>query len=118
MSLLLIMKLKKVQRDHYARAALVKGLMLAHEQGTGKSFAAFCIPYVWRARRVLIAAPMDLHDPLRKEAIKHFRIALPILFLSLIIATHEVKVGLRYCVVVDLRAAITRFLLVSPTMAA
>jgi len=39
-------------------------LMLAHEQGTGKSFAAFCISYVWRARRVLIAAPLDLHDPL------------------------------------------------------
>jgi len=58
------MKLKKFQRDHYARAALVKGLMLAHEQGTGKSFAAFCISYVWRARRVLIAAPLDLHDPL------------------------------------------------------
>jgi hypothetical protein len=71
------MKLKKFQRDHYARAALVKGLMLAHEQGTGKSFAAFCIPYVWRARRVLIAAPVDLHDQLRKEAIKQFGIALP-----------------------------------------
>ena len=71
------MKLKPFQRDHYARAALVKGLMLAHEQGTGKSFAAFCIPYVWRARRVLIAAPVDLHDQLRKEAIKHFGIALP-----------------------------------------
>jgi hypothetical protein len=51
--------------------------MLAHEQGTGKSFAAFCIPYVWRARRLLIAAPVDLHDQLRKEAIKQFGIALP-----------------------------------------
>lgn len=70
------MKLKKFQIEHYARAGLVKGLVLAHEQGTGKSFAAFCVPYVWRARRVLLVAPVDLHDQLRKEAITHFGIAL------------------------------------------
>jgi hypothetical protein len=73
------MRLKPFQRDHYARAALVKGLVLAHEQGTGKSFAAFCVPYLWRARRVLIAAPVDLHTQLRETAMEHFGIPLPTL---------------------------------------
>lgn len=73
------MKLKPLQRDHYARAALVKGLVLAHEQGTGKSFAAFCVPYVWRAPRALIVAPVDLHDQFRETALKHFGIPLPTL---------------------------------------
>jgi hypothetical protein len=71
------MRLKPFQRDHYARAALVNGLVLAHEQGTGKSFAGFCIPFLWRARRVLLAAPADLHSQLRETAIKHFGIPLP-----------------------------------------
>jgi hypothetical protein len=73
------MRLKPFQRDHYARAALVKGLILAHEQGTGKSFAGFCIPFLWRARRVLLAAPVDLHAQLRETAAKHFGIPLPTL---------------------------------------
>ncbi|MES2923135.1 MAG: DEAD/DEAH box helicase [Verrucomicrobiota bacterium] len=73
------MKFKQFQRRDYAAAALVKGLVLSHEQGLGKSFAAFAIPYVWRARRVLLAAPGDLHDQLRETAAKHFGLALPTL---------------------------------------
>ncbi len=73
------MKLKPFQRRDYAAAALVKGLVFAHEQGLGKSFAAFCIPYVWRSRRVLLVAPGDLHDQLRETAIDHFGLALPTL---------------------------------------
>lgn len=71
------MRLKPFQLDHYARAALVNGLILAHEQGTGKSFAGFCIPYLWRAKRVLLAAPVDLHTQLRETAATYFGIPLP-----------------------------------------
>lgn len=73
------MRLKPFQRDHYARAALSDGLILAHEQGTGKSFAGFTIPFLWRSRRVLIAAPADLHTQLRETAANHFGIPLPTL---------------------------------------
>lgn len=73
------MKLKPFQRRHYAAAALVKGLILSHEQGLGKSFAAFSVPYIWRARRVLLTAPTDLHDQLRETAAKYFGIALPVI---------------------------------------
>lgn len=71
------MNLIPFQREHYARAALVKGLVLGHEQGLGKSFAAFCVPHVWRARRVLLVAPGDLHHDLRLTAAKQFAISLP-----------------------------------------
>lgn len=70
------MKFKKFQLDHYARAALVKGLILSHEQGLGKSFAAFAVPYVWRARRVMLVVPTDLHDQIRETAMNQFGIGL------------------------------------------
>ena len=70
------MKLYPFQKRAVAAAALVKGLVLAPEQGLGKTFGAFCVPYVWRARRVLIAAPGDLHEQYRQEAIRHFGIVL------------------------------------------
>lgn len=73
------MPLKPFQRQDYATAALVKGVIVAHEQGLGKSHAAFCIPYVWRASRVLIAVPGDLHDQFQETAASHFRIALPVI---------------------------------------
>jgi hypothetical protein len=70
------MKLYPFQKRAFAAAALVKGLILAAEQGLGKTFGAFCVPYVWRSRRVLIVAPGDLHEQYRQEAITHFGIVL------------------------------------------
>lgn len=70
------MKLYPFQKHAFAAAGLVKGLVLAPEQGLGKTFGAFCVPYVWRARRALIVAPGDLHEQYRLEAIRHFGIVL------------------------------------------
>jgi hypothetical protein len=73
------MKLKPSQRDSLARAALLDGLILAWEQGIGKSIAAFAWPFLKRARRVLIVCPSDLQPQFRDSAAEHFGIPLPVL---------------------------------------
>lgn len=66
------LKFKPFQLDHYARAAMRDGVILAHEQGLGKSLAAFAIPLAKRARRVLLVAPGGLHAQLQREGIEKF----------------------------------------------
>lgn len=73
------MRLPPFQRRDFAAAALLDGVILSLEQGLGKSFAAFTIPYIWRSRRCLIAAPGDLHAQLQETAARSFGLALPIL---------------------------------------
>ena len=73
------MKLHPFQTEDFARAAMTDGAVLSLEQGLGKSFAAFCVPYIWRARRTLIVAPVDLHDQIRETAARHFGIPLPVI---------------------------------------
>ena len=73
------MKLLPFQRRDFAAAALLDGVILSLEQGLGKSFAAFTIPYIWRAPRCLIVAPGDLHPQLAETAALHFGLALPAL---------------------------------------
>ena len=73
------MKLHPFQRRDFAAAALLDGVILAPEQGLGKSFAAFTVPYIWRSKRVLLAAPGDLHPQLQEHAAKFFGVALPVL---------------------------------------
>jgi hypothetical protein len=70
------MNLLPFQRRDFAAAALRDGCVLSLEQGLGKSFAAFAIPYIWRSPRVLIVAPGDLHTQLKQTGAKHFGVAL------------------------------------------
>ena len=64
------MKLLPFQRRDFAAAALLDGVILSLEQGLGKSFAAFTIPFIWRSPRVLLVAPGDLHSQLAATAAK------------------------------------------------
>ncbi len=73
------MKLLPFQRRDFAAAALLDGVILSLEQGLGKSFAAFSIPYIWRTPRCLIVAPGDLHPQLAETAAIHFGVPLPVL---------------------------------------
>ena len=73
------MKLHPFQRRDFAAAALLDGVILAPEQGLGKSFAVFTVPYIWRSRRVLVVAPGDLHPQLQECAARFFGIPLPVL---------------------------------------
>lgn len=70
------MNLLPFQRRDFAAAALRDGCILSLEQGLGKSFAAFAIPYLWRSPRVLIVAPGDLHTQLKQTGAKHFGVPL------------------------------------------
>lgn len=84
------MKLFPFQRHAFAAAALTPGCILSFEQGLGKSFAAFAIPYLWRSPRVLLVVPGDLHEQLRETAASHFSLALPILRTSADLRTHRI----------------------------
>lgn len=70
------MKLLPFQRRDFAAAALRDGVILSLEQGLGKSFAAFTIPFIWRSPRVLLVAPGDLHNQLKQTAARFFGLAL------------------------------------------
>jgi hypothetical protein len=81
------MKFKPFQLHDYAAAAMVDGLVLAHDTGLGKSLAALTWPLlkcgfdkvnnqIHVKAPILIVAPGDLHDQLRQEARKFYRIEL------------------------------------------
>lgn len=70
------MKLLPFQRRDFAAVAIRDGSILSLDQGLGKSFAAFTIPYIWRSPRVLIVAPGDLHTQLKQTAGRHFGVPL------------------------------------------
>jgi hypothetical protein len=70
------MYLHPFQRRDFAAAALRDGVILSLEQGLGKSFAAFTIPFLWRSPRVLLVAPGDLHNQLKQTAARFFGLAL------------------------------------------
>ena len=76
------LNLRPFQREDYARLACVNDALLAHEQGLGKSWAAFLIPMTWLGVKItdciepqgtiLIVVPGDLKsqmaDPERRSA--------------------------------------------------
>jgi hypothetical protein len=64
--------LKPFQVRDLAAASLKSGLILAWEQGLGKTTAAFLWPQLRRARRSLLVAPASLHDQLIIQAATHF----------------------------------------------
>jgi hypothetical protein len=82
------MKFKPFQIHDYAAAAMVDGLVLAHDTGLGKSLAALTWPLLKCGFKrsesgaievqdaVLVVAPGDLHDQLRNEAKKFYNIKL------------------------------------------
>ena len=83
------MKLLPFQRRDFAAAALLDGVILSLEQGLGKSFAAFTIPFIWRSPRVLLVAPGDLHSQLAATAAIHFGVPLPALATADDLARHR-----------------------------
>jgi SNF2 family DNA or RNA helicase len=70
------LKLKPFQVKDLAAASLKEGVILAWEQGLGKTIAALLWPQLRRAHRALIIAPASLHDQLVLEAAKHCGISL------------------------------------------
>ncbi len=77
------MKFKPFQIHDYAAAAMADGLVLAHDTGLGKSLAAITWPLLKCGfdvmpddphikGSVLIVAPGDLHDQLRREFRKFY----------------------------------------------
>ena len=62
------LKFRNFQIEDYARAAMTPGCILGHDTGLGKSVAAFAIPIIKRAKRVLLVAPGSLHLQLRETA--------------------------------------------------
>lgn len=62
------LKFRSFQIEDYARAAMSPGVILGHDTGLGKTLAAFAIPIIKQARRVLIVAPGSLHLQLRETA--------------------------------------------------
>jgi len=70
---------KKFQAEDIARAACVDGLIFGHEQGLGKSLAAFAFPAIKGAKRTLIVAPGGLLKQFRETASEFFGKPLPVI---------------------------------------
>jgi hypothetical protein len=84
-----MLKFRHFQLIDYAAAAMTDGEVLAHDTGLGKSLAAATLPLLWLGfdgaktaggpsiqikGSVLVVAPGDLHDQLRKEFKKFYNI--------------------------------------------
>jgi SNF2 family DNA or RNA helicase len=69
-----MIQLKPFQTEDLANAALRDGVILAWEQGLGKTIAAILWPQLRKATRTLIVAPASLHQQLQQSVAKHFGI--------------------------------------------
>jgi superfamily II DNA or RNA helicase len=70
---------KPFQRADLAAAACADGVILSWEQGLGKTIAALSWPYLKHAARTLLVVPTGLHQQFQKDALKLYKIHIPVI---------------------------------------
>jgi hypothetical protein len=85
---------KPFQREDLAAAACVDSLILSWEQGLGKTLASFSWPFLKRASRTLLVVPGGLHEQFQKDALRLYKIHVPILRTEADLRAHRINTPL------------------------